>query len=215
MRICSICSLEKPLSDYPVGKNKGKPYLYSYCRICFNQKSLAKSRRYKERNREKLSAYSREYYQNNTSQCKLYFKRYYQEHASEIKEAAKNHVYNKRKADASFRVKESVSSRIFQALRGRKLGAPTFNHLGYSIDALKTHLESLFEPWMSWNNWGRYNVNTWKDDDSSTWTWQIDHIIPHSKFQYSSMADSSFKECWSLANLRPLSSKENLSKGDK
>jgi hypothetical protein len=45
---------------------------------------------------------------------------------------------------------------------------------------------------------------------STTWTWNIDHIIPHSTFKYISMEDQSFKECWSLTNLRPYSAKQNI-----
>jgi len=58
-----------------------------------------------------------------------------------------------------------------------------------------------------------YNANTWDDSDSSTWTWQIDHIIPQSTFAYSSMEDEAFKKCWSLDNLRPLSAKQNYLDG--
>lgn len=36
-----------------------------------------------------------------------------------------------------------------------------------------------------------------------------EHIIPHSTFQYLSMEDESFKKCWALENLRPLSAKIN------
>jgi len=59
-------------------------------------------------------------------------------------------------------------------------------------------------------NWGIYSPDTWDDNDSTTWTWNIDHIIPHSTFKYISMEDQSFKECWSLTNLRPYSAKQNI-----
>jgi len=56
---------------------------------------------------------------------------------------------------------------------------------------------------------------TWNDNDSSTWNRQIDHIIPHSKFKYSSMSDKEFQECWALSNLRPYSAKQNIIKGNR
>ena len=62
---------------------------------------------------------------------------------------------------------------------------------------------------MNWNNHGNYNPETWNDQDQSTWTWQLDHIKPHSKFRYLSMEDEEFKKCWSLNNLRPYSAKQN------
>lgn len=78
------------------------------------------------------------------------------------------------------------------------------------MQELHDHLESLFEPWMNWDNHGIYDVTSWNDDDSSTWTWQIDHIIPQSKLPYTSMDDENFRKCWSLSNLRPLSAKQNV-----
>ncbi len=88
-------------------------------------------------------------------------------------------------------------------------------YLGYTIKELKQHLESQFEPWMNWNNHGKYKCDTWNDNDSSTWTWQIDHIIPQCTLLYMSMEDKNFKKCWALNNLRPLSAKENIIKGHK
>ena len=29
---------------------------------------------------------------------------------------------------------------------------------------LKNHLESQFEDWMNWNNWGIYSPNLWDDN---------------------------------------------------
>lgn len=49
----------------------------------------------------------------------------------------------------------------------------------------------------------------WDEKDSSTWTWQIDHIKPQSLFDYKSMEDDEFNQCWALENLRPYSSKQN------
>ena len=63
---------------------------------------------------------------------------------------------------------------------------------------------------MNWNNHGLYRKNIWDDNDPLTWTWQLDHIIPHSVLPYKSMEDENFKKAWALSNLRPLSAKQNL-----
>jgi hypothetical protein len=94
-----------------------------------------------------------------------------------------------------------------------KNGVSCRKYLPYSFQELREHLEKQFEPWMSWNNWGRYDVKTWDDNDQATWTWQLDHIISQSKLLYSSMEDENFKKCWALENLRPLSAKQNLLDG--
>lgn len=86
-------------------------------------------------------------------------------------------------------------------------------HLPYSLQELKQHIENLFEPWMTWSNHGKYNAKSWDDKDYTTWTWQLDHIVPHSTFQYNSMTCQKFKDCWAISNLRPLSAKQNILDG--
>lgn len=118
----------------------------------------------------------------------------------------------------SVRLKETISTQICNALKRKKSskkGNSVLRHLPYSLNDLKNHLESQFESWMSWDNWGVYNPSTWDNEDPLTWTWQIDHIIPHSSFEYFSMNDEEFFKCWSLSNLRPLSAKENIKLGNK
>ena len=67
---------------------------------------------------------------------------------------------------------------------------------------------------MSWSNWGKYDYINWDDNNLSTWTWNIDHIIPQAKLPYDSMEHPNFEKCWILSNLRPLSSKQNLLKSN-
>jgi hypothetical protein len=92
-----------------------------------------------------------------------------------------------------------------------------------TFQEMKYHIEDLFSApynltrdgkvWMTWENWGKYDPKTWDDNDPSTWTWQLDHIIPQSDLPYTSMQDENFKKCWSLENLRPLSAKQNFLDG--
>lgn len=91
-----------------------------------------------------------------------------------------------------------------------KNGKSISEYLPYTIEELKTHLKNLFEPWMTWDNYGFYIKNDWDDNDQSTWKWQIDHIIPHKIFKYESMDCEEFRNCWALSNLRPLSAKQNI-----
>ncbi len=139
------------------------------------------------------------------------------ENKKDIKyQSSKRWRNNKIKLDASFKLRSRVSNSINFYLKksfSSKNNQSIISFLPYSIEDLQKHLESQFEPWMSWENWGMYHSDTWDDKDPSTWTWQIDHIIPHSTFKYQSMTENSFKECWSLENLRPLSSKKNLLDG--
>jgi hypothetical protein len=110
-----------------------------------------------------------------------------------------------------------ISSSINRALYRKKSSKYGYSYLEYLptnyIEDLYKHLEKQFEEWMFWDNWTIYDPTTWNDNDKSTWTWQIDHIIPRSDLPYSSMEDDNFKKCWALENLRPYSAKQNILDG--
>jgi hypothetical protein len=78
-------------------------------------------------------------------------------------------------------------------------------HCGYDEHQLKEHLEKKFDNWMDWTNHGRLM--------KEKKTWNVDHIKPRSAFNYTSLDDPGFKQCWDLNNLRPLDSFENILKG--
>lgn len=100
-----------------------------------------------------------------------------------------------------------IRSRVWGALKQSKGGDSVLNHLPYSLQDLKHHIESKFESWMTWDNWGPAS--------NQRQTWQIDHIIPQSMFPYESMDSDNFLLCWSLNNLRPLESKRNFTEGNR
>jgi len=115
-----------------------------------------------------------------------------------------------------YRLKKNIGSVVYYSLKQKNLskhGEATFNYLPYSLEELTKHLESLFEHWMHWGNYGAYRASSWDDNDFSTWTWQLDHIIPHSELLYDSMKHPNFQKCWALENLRPLSAKQNILDG--
>jgi hypothetical protein len=63
-----------------------------------------------------------------------------------------------------------------------------------------THLESLFQEGMTWENYGE---------------WHIDHRIPKSWFNFATINDPEFIKCWDLSNLKPMWASENIAKGNK
>lgn len=75
-------------------------------------------------------------------------------------------------------------------------------YLSWTILELRTHLESLWQPGMTWDNYGRNG-------------WHIDHVVPDSWFDYRCMTDDNFKQSWSLLNLQPMWEKDNCSKGNR
>lgn len=122
----------------------------------------------------------------------------------------------KQRQKPTSKIKAHVSRQINFALHrsgNSKQGNSVLKFLSYSVQELKEHLEKQFEPWMTWSNYGIYRESKWIEKDQSTWTWQIDHIIPQSDLPYSSMKEINFQKCWSLSNLRPLSAKQNIMDG--
>ena len=70
--------------------------------------------------------------------------------------------------------------------------------LGANFQIVKTHIESLFQPGMSWDNYGK---------------WHIDHKVPCSAFDLKCPVQQ--LACCHYTNLQPLWARENYRKGAK
>lgn len=100
------------------------------------------------------------------------------------------------------RLRSSMKANIGGRLKQRGLSKNNlscFSMLPYTFEDLCKHLESKFEPGMTWENYG---INGW----------EVDHVRPDSWFHYESYEDEEFKKCWSLDNLQPMWASENRSK---
>jgi hypothetical protein len=75
----------------------------------------------------------------------------------------------------------------------------TFNILGIDKKGFIKHLESLWEPWMNWDNYGLYKKDTFN------YGWDIDHIVPSS----TAITEEDIYKLNHYTNLRPLCSKVN------
>jgi hypothetical protein len=119
----------------------------------------------------------------------------------------------KPKPQTNDELRDAVYSEATKTLRRCKYSGNLsfeFKYLPYTVQEFVEHIAGLFEPWMTWQNRGRYETEKWNDNDKSTWVWSLDHIIRQTDLPFSSINDENFKKCWSLSNLRPLSSKQNL-----
>jgi hypothetical protein len=187
-----------------------------------HKEDLAKTERsWYDKNKEYRKAYNQQYYQENKEDIIAYATAYNQEHKNERNAWLRVYVSEKRKTDIVFRVKCNVSASFNGYLKRygfskNKISIEVYmGKFGYTVEQLISHLENLFEPWMTWENWGKYDINTWDDNNSSTWTWNIDHIIPISHFEIKSEDDPNIIKCWALSNLRPLSAKQNIIDGNR
>lgn len=227
MKICSKCKIEKELSEFGV-RIKNTDGLQGQCFPCVaerirNTRSKkadqykTKRKAYKEANKEKISLQNKEYEKKNKekiSKRKREFRlanleaskarRHEYTSRPESKELARQYRKNRYKTDINFKLKMRLRSRLGCFIRVNKTersGSAT-RDLGCSISQLKAYLESKFEPWMTWDNYGVFN----KDVD----TWQIDHITPLCNFNLSDRNE--FLKACHYTNLQPLRAIDNLKK---
>lgn len=111
---------------------------------------------------------------------------------------------NRKHAPGGYALKRKQASRFHNLLRAAldRCSVPKQGSsralLGYGANELARHLENQFTAGMGWANRG---------------TFTIDHIFPVSAFIDHGITDPRIVNC--LANLRPLSPKENMSKADR
>lgn len=106
----------------------------------------------------------------------------------------------KYESDVLYRLMIVIRSSINYSLRVKKYikKSRTQEILGCSFEELKLYLESKFEPWMNWDNQGKYN-------GEFNFGWDIDHIIPLS----SAKTEEEIIKLNHYKNLQPLCSKIN------
>lgn len=184
---------------------------------------------YRNENKEKISNYSKEYrktdsykkYQKEYQKRKKainYHKEYRENNKSKVKLSRDNwrrsnksyhnsYVKNRMESDLIFNIGCKTRSLIKNSLmraftiKSKK----TSEILGCSFDEFKLYIESKFEPWMNWNNYGLYNGEL-------NYGWDIDHIVPLS----SAKTEEDIIKLNHYTNLQPLCSYINrYVKGDK
>lgn len=93
---------------------------------------------------------------------------------------------------------DNLRRRLRKALKGEVKSERTIFLLGCPVAWLELHIESLFKPGMTWENYGS--------------VWHIDHIRPCANFN---LTDSEHQRwCFHWTNLQPLFAEENRKKGD-
>jgi len=167
-------------------------------------KSSYRTRRqeYRKQNREKLLAASKAYYASNRDKVCEKHREYRQENREKTRERNREYQRQKWQSDFAYWLKKTVGRRMRDALScqsARKKGR-TAALIGCSVPDLALHLESMFLPGMSWENYGYHG-------------WHIDHIIPLAKFDLSDPTQQS--AAFHYTNLQPLWAKDNLCKSDK
>ena len=175
-RRCARCGDWKPFTEFAKAKTK-KCGIHSYCRPCDNQNPARKSTAYMEMKRAGVRDYHHRHRKRLTARRR-----------------------QRRQTDLQFRLCGNLRSRLYAALRrGRGVKSEgTLKLIGCSVCELRKHIESQFDPEMSWSNYG---------------DWEIDHIRPCVSFDLTDPVQQ--RECFNWRNLQPLWKEDNRSKGAK
>lgn len=124
-------------------------------------------------------------------------KRYYINNIEKIN--ARKLKYHKRKIkeSPSYHICHNIRGQVYRALVGIRKSMPSLHLLGCSVEHLKRHISSLFQPGMNWGNYGK---------------WEIDHRVPSSLFNLNDPDQQ--RECFGYKNLQPLWKIDNQPKGN-
>lgn len=168
----------------------------------------------------------KQYRQDNKEEIRITAAKYRRDHKEEIAEWQAGYKKKRRQEDPVFKFRELFSTAFYNYLKSNNINKDrnsTFKILGITPDEFREKIYSQFidtdnldnkgNIWMTPENQGVYDPKNWDENDSSTWKWQLDHIIPQSEFNPISIDDPQVKECWSLDNLRPYRADLNIKDG--
>ncbi len=158
-------------------------------------KEISKKYREKPEVKERLKSYHLENNKNNEN-YKLKRKEYSKNNNDKINERHRERYKN----DNLYKIKFMVRGIIWKSLNRKnyKKGSKSEIILGCSFEEFKIYLESKFENWMFWENYGLYNGEL-------NYGWDVDHIIPLS----SAESEEGVIKLNHYTNLQPLCSKVN------
>lgn len=153
----------------------------------------------RKKNPEKYRAYDNKWSKENPEKSRARQARYAAKHPEKMRAKWKRHQRKRLDTQPAFRAVRNLRRRIGDFLNGKCTKNST-ELLGTDLAGLKLHLESLFKPGMTWENYGPNG-------------WHIDHKLPCASF------DLALKEqqlaCFNFKNLQPLWALENRKKADR
>ena len=196
-------------------KNKDKIEIYKK-----SDKRKNSQNKWREDNKDKINNYQNKWREDNKDKSKEYNdnnkdyrKKYYENNKEKIVKYGKerrekenyytnynNRIRERMREDIVFRLKTSIRRSIWNSLNSMNYTkkSKTFVILGISYNEFKLYIESKFEEWMSWENYGKY-------DGSLNYGWDLDHITPIS----SAKTEEDVIRLNNYTNFQPLCSKVN------
>ena len=217
IKFCPDCKQNKDRFEFSKANNKTG--LYTYCKICAN----IREKTYREHHKEERAEKDRIWYQNNKEKSLAISKEYHRSHKEEINKRSreyaetnkekikaqratkkdelnayqKDYARNRCKSDSLFKFKKNIRRSTSEAFSLGKKNKKTLEILGCSLEGAYSYIESLFQPGMTWDNYGS--------------EWHIDHKIPLASAN--TLVET--EELCHYTNLQPLWALDNILKSDK
>lgn len=152
-------------------------------------------KRYYAANKERILAKRR---MTTTPEARAAYQRaYYEKNKERKRERERARKLNLRHNDLGFRLRCNLRRRLHHVIKGRKIGSAVHD-LGCSNEMLKSWLMYQFQPGMTWDNYGE---------------WELDHVKPLASFDLTDREQ--FLVACNWYNLQPLWRTDNARKGDK
>jgi hypothetical protein len=206
-KICPRCKNKKFLSKFSKS-NCTKDGLQSACKECKGKereerKNIQKEymKIYQFQNKKKLKNYLEEYYEKNKEKHNLRVKKWKLNNPDIVKKSVKkwfknnpeylkNYMNGKYKTDINFKIQNNLRNKLNRLLKIQNVSKSqsSLKMIGCSIQEYINHLELKFKPEMNWVNHGKI--------------WEIDHIIPCSKFDLNKLEEQ--QKCFHYSNTQPL-----------
>lgn len=193
MKKCEICEVNKEINEFYINKNRKDGY-YTYCKVCYKERRKEYYSNYRKNNTTKKNEYNKNY--NILNKEKLKLKRC----ENNRNEYFRNYMNIKYKTDTIYRLSKVIRHLIYSSIKrhGYDKNSKSFEIIGCSYEHLKAYIESKFETWMSWDNYGKYNGEI-------NHGWDIDHIVPLN----SATSEEELINLNHYTNLQPLCSYTN------
>ena len=185
MKVCTKCKVEKSLNDFSKNKNRIDNF-EGQCKKCRKE-------------------YLKQYYLDNSDKIKENQKQYdlvneYKIIQYRLSNKDKNNTRekNRKLVDPLYKLSGNIRSLIGICVKnqGYKKTSKTSQILGCSFEDLKNHLENQFTEGMTWNNYGK---------------WELDHIYPVSR----ATDEEHLIKLNHYTNFQPLWKEANRSKSNK
>ena len=174
-KICNKCLIVKSI-DLFNKKIDTKDGLSRICRECQKlsrnkEKDRITTKKWASENKQHRASYMREYRQKTHKPKKIRTK----QTPDEKRKYNREYEKKRRQTDPIYKLSKNIRGNIIKSFKhiSKNKNTRTQIILGCSYHEFKQHLEKQFEPWMNWDNYGKYN-------GTFHFGWDIDHVIPQS-----------------------------------